>query len=74
MNALSHEEGNPIPIPPAPASHTYWRESDARVKQFWYVSFCLMMSSVQDRLTGLALREKGNLNWMTSGSQMLGIA
>jgi hypothetical protein len=47
-------------------SYTYWRESDDRVKQFWYVSFCLMMSSTQDRLTGLALRENGNLNWATT--------
>lgn len=44
-------------------SYKYWRESDARIKQFWYVSFCLLMSSVQDRLTGLALRESRNLNW-----------
>lgn len=47
-------------------SHRYWRESDARIKQCWYVSFCLMMSSVQDRLTGLALREARNLNWATT--------
>lgn len=44
-------------------SYKYWRESDARIKQFWYVSFCLLMTSVQDRLTGLALRESRNLNW-----------
>lgn len=47
-------------------SYSFWRESDDRVKQFWYVSFCLMMSSIQDRLTGLALRESGNLNWATT--------
>ncbi len=47
-------------------SHAYWRESAAHVKQLWYVSFCLMMSSVQDRLTGLALQESGNLNWATT--------
>jgi hypothetical protein len=47
-------------------SYAYWRESDSRVKRFWYVSFCLMMSSAQDRLTGLALRESGNLNWATT--------
>lgn len=59
------------PTPPPPnvenwPSHIYWRETDARVKQLWYVSFCLMMSSVQDRLTGLSLRESGNLNWSTT--------
>ncbi len=47
-------------------STAYWRESDTRIKQFWYVSFCLMMSSAQDRLTGIALRENGNLNWATT--------
>lgn len=50
------------------ASFRYWRETPARVKQLWYTSFCLMMSSVQDRLTGLALRETGNLNWATTAS------
>ena len=47
-------------------TYAYWRESHERVKRFWYVSFCLMMSAVQDRLTGLALREAGNLNWATT--------
>jgi hypothetical protein len=54
-------------------SHAYWRESDARVKQLWYVSFCLMMSSVQDRLTGLALQESGNLNWATTAFYYSGV-
>ena len=47
-------------------SFVYWRASEARAKQCWYVSFCLLMSSVQDRLTGLALAEAGNLNWATT--------
>jgi hypothetical protein len=47
-------------------SYRYWRQDADHLKQLWYVSFCLMMSSVQDRLTGLALRETGNLNWATS--------
>ncbi|MBI5864554.1 MAG: hypothetical protein HZB38_08610 [Planctomycetes bacterium] len=47
-------------------SHAFWRAPESRVKQHWYVSFCLMMSSVQDRLTGLALQESGNLNWATT--------
>lgn len=46
--------------------HEHWVQSETRVKQYWYVSFCLMMSSAQDRLTGLALRESGNLNWATT--------
>jgi hypothetical protein len=32
----------------------------------WYISFCLMMSSVQDHLTGVDLRSRGNLNWGTT--------
>lgn len=60
----------PRPTPPADVrdwpSYRYWRENNDQIKQYWYVSFCLMMSSVQDRLTGLALRETGNLNWATT--------
>lgn len=61
-----------MPTPPPPRdmhawdSFAYWQTGDARAKQCWYVSFCLMMSSVQDRLTGLALYESGNLNWATT--------
>lgn len=46
--------------------HEHWLQPETRVKQFWYVSFCLMMSSAQDRLTGIALRASGNLNWATT--------
>lgn len=61
-----------MPNPPPPVdmcawdSYAYWRADGARAKQCWYVSFCLMMSSVQDRLTGLALAESENLNWATT--------
>src|SRR5439155_2199997 len=54
-------------------SYAYWRESDDHVKRLWYVSFCLMMSSVQDRLTGLALQESGNLNWATTAFYYSGV-
>ncbi len=47
-------------------SYRYWRQSDDERKRAWYIGFCLMMSSVQDRLTGLALQESGNLNWATT--------
>jgi hypothetical protein len=50
-------------------SYLYWRENDDRLKQHWYISFCLMMSSVQDRLTGLELYNNGisgNMNWAIS--------
>lgn len=45
---------------------TYWREPDERISQHWYISFCLMMSAVQDYLTGLCLQQQGNLNWATT--------
>lgn len=54
-------------------SHAYWRESEARIKQQWYDSFCLMMTSAQDRLTGLMLRESGNLNWATTAFYYSGV-
>jgi hypothetical protein len=44
-------------------SFLYWTADDSRIKQFWYVSFCLLLSAVQDRLTGIALKESENLNW-----------
>lgn len=46
--------------------HTYWQESNKRISQHWYISFCLMMSALQDYLTGLFLYEKDNLNWATT--------
>ncbi|MFC1793768.1 hypothetical protein ACFL3Q_09310 [Planctomycetota bacterium] len=57
--------------PPAPACvnqwpiNTFWQTSDERVSQHWYISFCLMMSALQDNLTGCVLQEKKNLNWAT---------
>lgn len=43
--------------------NTYWRESSERVSQHWYVSFCLLMFAVQDYLTGVFLKQSGNINW-----------
>lgn len=57
----------PEPTPPEQwPIHTYWQESEKRISQHWYISFCLMMSAVQDYLTGFFLHEKDNLNWATT--------
>ena len=45
---------------------TYWRQSPEKISQHWYISFCLMMSAIQDYLTGLCLEEYGNLSWATT--------
>lgn len=75
-NPLIRSRMPAAPLPPDVMdwpSHVYWRDSDAHVKQLWYVSFCLMMSSVQDRLTGLALQESDNLNWATTAFYYSGV-
>lgn len=46
--------------------NTYWQDSEKRISQHWYTSFCLMMSALQDYLTGTYLKEKDNLNWATT--------
>lgn len=57
----------PEPTPPKQwPIDNYWRESNKRISQHWYISFCLMMSALQDYLTGLVLQEKNNLSWATT--------
>ena len=41
----------------------FWRESEQRAAQRFYVAFCLFVSAVQDAFLGLRERETGNLNW-----------
>ena len=59
-----------MPTEPTPPEqwpiNNYWQVSNERISQHWYISFCLMMSAVQDYLTGLVLEGKDNLNWATT--------
>jgi len=46
----------------------YWRNSPDRIAQRFYISFCLLMSSIQDRFLGLMEYENRNLNWSATCS------
>lgn len=41
----------------------WWFRSPERSAQHWYITFCLLMSATQDRLTGITLMHQRNLNW-----------
>ena len=43
--------------------NTHWSQHR---EQHWYISFCLLMSAIQDHLSGLALHASHNLNWATT--------
>jgi hypothetical protein len=58
---------DPGPIEQWP-SYTYWTATRERRAQHWYICFCLMMSSAQDWLTSVALKDSGNLNWAATAS------
>jgi hypothetical protein len=49
-------------------SLAYWRSSQERQAQRFYVAFCLLMSSIQDLILGLKEREDQNLNWSATCS------
>jgi len=51
---------------------TYWCESPERVSQHWYISFCLLMSAVQDYLIGTSLKHSRNANWAVKCSVLFG--
>lgn len=50
------------------ASLAYWRSSQQRRAQRFYVAFCLLMFTIQDFLLGLKEREGQNLNWSATCS------
>jgi len=58
----ARRQNNPTPPTEWPIN-THWRESLERVSQHWYITFCLLMSAVQDYLTAMVLKQHGNLNW-----------
>ena len=41
----------------------YWRSTDGRHAQRFYVAFCLLVAAVQDSLLGAREQERNNLNW-----------
>lgn len=49
-------------------SYRFWTKTPERVAQHWYVTFCLLMSAIQDSLIGMALQDKKNLNWSVTTS------
>jgi hypothetical protein len=46
----------------------FWRSDSGRIAQRFYISFCLLMSSIQDTFLGLLQREQNNLNWSATCS------
>jgi len=46
----------------------FWRSEPGRIAQHFYISFCLLMSSIQDTFLGLLQRERNNLNWSATCS------
>lgn len=50
------------------ASLSYWRSPTERPPQRFYVAFCLLTSSIQDRLLGLKEQKDNNLNWSATCS------
>jgi len=46
----------------------WWLGSKRKTAQHWYVSFCLLLSAIQDHLTGISLRNNRNLNWSVTAN------